>query len=544
MLLVNFSRVSKDYAGNPVFRDLDLDILEGARIGLVGENGSGKSTLFKLLCGLETPTSGQIARKRNLTIGLLQQEVDISEYSKTIFEAVSTASAELPGLAKRLGDLETRMAASEVVADADLLERVLAEYSQVQARYEALGGYTLNYRVEAVLNGLGFASHEHTHLVGSLSGGEKKLVNLAKILLRQPDLLLLDEPDNHLDIEAKAWLEQYIRDYHGTVVIISHDRHLLDRAVTKIIELEDGTLSEYAGSYSFFVEERQLRLERRKETHYLQQEEIKRLKESMHQLKGWARMNSKFAARARNMERRVDKARSEAIARPIMTRDRINVDLDAERSGKKVLEIKGLSKELGGHLLFAPFDLLLMYGERVGIVGPNGSGKTTLLKTMLGLLPPTTGSVKIGASVSVGYYSQEQETLPFEKTPVDYIRDLKKLTEPQAISFLRGLLFTYEDLRTSIARLSGGEKSRLQFARLMLTESNFLLLDEPTNNLDIASIEVLEGALDDFEGTLLTVSHDQYFLNRNVTKILALEPGGRVRVYPGNYADYLEQRAR
>ena len=543
MLLVNFSKVSKDFGGNPVFNEVDLEIIEGERIGLVGENGSGKSTLFKLLAGLDTPSSGVISRRRNLTIGYLTQEIDPALDQKTIFEAVSETSEELVALPAILSALEDQMSDPEIAADPDTMTQVLEEYGRAQERYESLGGYTLGHRVETVLNGLGFHPSEHTQRVGVLSGGEKKLVNLARILIEMPDLLLLDEPDNHLDLHAKAWLEQYIQNYPGTVLIISHDRHLLDRAVKKIFELEDGSISEYAGNYSFYFEERQQRLLKLQELYSLQQTEIKRLEVSMRQLKGWAKMNPKFAGRAEYMAKRVEKAREEAVNRPTMERDKIKVDLDADRSGKKVLEIKGLSKSFGGRVLFEPFDFTLLYGERVGIVGTNGSGKTTLLRTMMDLIPATTGTVKIGASVVLGYYAQEQETLPFDSTPLDFVRRLKKMTEPQAISFLRSLLFSYEDLRTPIRQLSGGEKSRLQMARLMLTEANFLLLDEPTNNLDIASTEVLEAALEEFEGTVLTVSHDRYFLDKIVDKVLAIGNDGRVRMYPGNFSYYYEKQA-
>lgn len=540
MLLVNFSKVSKDYGGNPVFNDVNLEIIEGERIGLVGENGSGKSTLFKLLAGLDTPSRGTISRKRNLTIGYLTQEVDPRLELKTLFEVVSETSPELAELPAILSELEAQMSDPQIASDPHTMTRILEEYGHAQERFDALGGYTLEHRVETVLHGLGFAPDEFTQEVGTLSGGEKKLVNLARILIEMPDLLLLDEPDNHLDLNAKAWLEQYIRNYPGTVLIISHDRHLLDRSVKKIFELEDGGVIEYAGNYSFFYEERMRRLLKQQELYTLQQVEIKRLEASMRQLKSWAKMNPKFAGRAEYMAKRVEKYREEAVNRPILERDKIKVDLDSDRSGKKVLEVKGLSKVIEGRVLFKPFDLTILYGERVGIVGANGSGKTTLLKTMMDLLPATTGIVKIGASVALGYYAQEQETLPFDSTPIDFVRRLKKMTEPQAISFLHGLLFRYEDLRTPIRNLSGGEKSRLQIARLMLTEANFLLLDEPTNNLDIASTEVLEEALEEFEGTVLTVSHDRYFLDKIVSKIVAIGPDGCVSVHLGNFSDYYE----
>lgn len=540
--LITIANVKKDFGGNPVFTEVNLEIADDQRIGLVGENGSGKSTLFKLIVGLDTPTSGVITRRRNLVIGYLTQEADPRMEQQTIFEAVAQSSPELAALANRLSALEAQMADPEIIADAERMMQVLEAYSKAQERFENLGGYTLEHRGEAVLSGLGFAATELHQMVGVLSGGEKKLVNLARILLQQPDVLLLDEPDNHLDLQAKTWLEDYIRAYPGTVIIISHDRRLLDRAVGKIVELEDGHVFEYAGNYSFYVEDRMKRLVKQQETYALQHREIKRLEASMHRLKTWASMNPKFAGRAEYMAKRVEKAKEEAVLRPILERDKIKVELESDRSGKKVLEVKRLSKTIDGRVLFAPFDLTILYGERVGIVGANGSGKTTLLKTMMDLLAPTSGTVKIGASVVVGYYAQEQETLPFDSTPIDFVRRLKKMNESQAIAFLHTLLFAYEDIRTPIGRLSGGEKSRLQMARLMLTEANFLLLDEPTNNLDIASSEVLEAAIEDFEGTVLTVSHDRYFLDRIVSKIVAIDQNGRVQVYPGNYSYYEEKQ--
>lgn len=540
--LITIANVKKDFGGNPVFTEVNLEIADGQRIGLVGENGSGKSTLFILIVGLDTPTGGVITRRRNLVIGYLTQEADPRMEQQTIFEAVAQSSPELAALSNRLSALEAQMADPEISASTERMTQVLEAYSKAQERFESLGGYTLEHRVEAILSGLGFAATELHQMVGVLSGGEKKLVNLARILLQQPDVLLLDEPDNHLDLQAKTWLEDYIRAYPGTVIIISHDRRLLDRAVSKIVELEDGHVFEYAGNYSFYVEDRMKRLVKQQETYALQHREIKRLEASMRRLKTWASMNPKFAGRAEYMAKRVEKAKEEAVLRPILERDKIKVELESDRSGKKVLEVKGLSKTIDGRVLFAPFDLTILYGERVGIVGANGSGKTTLLKTMMDLLAPTSGMVKIGASVVVGYYAQEQETLPFDSTPIDFVRRLKKMNESQAIAFLHTLLFAYEDIRTPIGRLSGGEKSRLQMARLMLTEANFLLLDEPTNNLDIASSEVLEAAIEDFEGTILTVSHDRYFLDRIVSKIVAIDLDGRVQVYPGNYSYYEEKQ--
>ncbi len=542
MLLANFSKVSKDFGGNSVFRDIDLEIMEGERIGLVGENGGGKSTLLRLLAGLDEPTSGVISRRRNLTLGYLRQEADPQQSSKTVFEAVSEVTQELSDLPGLLNELETRMADPALADNPEELARVLDEYGRAQERFEASGGYNGEHNVEAVLQGLGFGPAWYDLEVGLLSGGEKKLVNLARILLKSPDLLLLDEPDNHLDIEAKAWLEQFIASYRGTVVIISHDRRLLDHAVKKIFELEDGRISSYAGNYSYYFEERQRRLQKQFELYTRQQEEIKRLEGVWRQYQGWAKLNDKFATKAEDTLKRIERIKREGVSKPVMLRDKIKVNLDSDRSGKKVLEVKGLTKGYAGRRLFQPFDLTVLYGERVGIVGANGSGKTTLLKTMLDILPADAGEVKIGASVIAGYYAQEQETLPFESTPLDFVRRIKPMSEPQAIAFLSGLLFSYDDILTPILRLSGGEKSRLQLARLTLTDANFLLLDEPTNNLDMASVEVLEAALQEFEGTILTVSHDRYFLDKIANKIVSIEDDGRVRIYPGNFSYYYEKR--
>lgn len=544
MLLASLAHVSKDFGGNPVLRDIDLEILTGERIGLVGENGGGKSTLFRLLADQDQPTSGVVTRKRGLTIGYLPQEADPQQGHLTVFEAVSAASPGLQSLSARLSELEEQMASPTIAANPAQMDLVLAAYGKAQERFDALGGYTLQHRVETVLQGLGFGTSWHNVEIGTLSGGEKKLVNLARILLRQPDLLLLDEPDNHLDLQARTWLEHYISAYPGAVMIVSHDRQLLDRAVHKIFEIEDGTLSTYAGNYSYYFEERQHRLLKQYELYTLQRDEIKRLETSMHRLKEWAKLNPKFSGRAEDMVKRIERIKAQGVSKPVLDRDRIRVNLDAERSGKKVVEIHALGQRLDGRVVFEAFDLTILYGERLGIVGANGSGKTTLLKTMLGLLPAATGSVKIGASVALGYYAQEQETLPRESTPLDFVRRLRPMTEPRAISFLRGLLFSLDDMHTPIARLSGGEKSRLQIARLMLTDANFLLLDEPTNNLDIASTEVLEAALEEFEGTILTVSHDRYFLDKIVDKIIALEPDGQVHLCAGNYAYYEQSRKR
>ncbi|GER86839.1 ABC transporter ATP-binding protein [Dictyobacter vulcani] len=541
MLLVQFSKVSKDYAGNAVFDQLDLEVLTGERIGLVGENGCGKSTLLRLMADLDTPTEGTISRKRRLTMGHLSQEIDPRQHARTVFEVVQEVSDEFTAHLHYQQQLEKQMADPTIISNADALEKVLDAYGKAQERFETLGGYMVEHKAKAVLTGLGFSASSYDQKVGSLSGGEKKLVNLARILVQTPDLLLLDEPDNHLDMDAKRWLEDYIRDYPGTVVIISHDRHLLDHTVKKIFQLEDGTIDTYTGNYTAYVKERQLRLQQRYEYYLTQQDEIKRLEASLVQLREWAKMNDKFAGRMHNMEKRIARIKEDLAEKPVLVRNKMKVQLDPERSSKKVLEVKRLEVSIGSRLLCKPFDLTIMHGERIGIVGDNGSGKSTLLKMLLGLRPVQRGEVKIGPSIVPGYYSQEQETLPFESTPIQFVTRLKNMSEGQAIALLHRLLFSYRDMYNTIGNLSGGEKSRLQIARLMLTDANFLLLDEPTNNLDIPSVEVLETALQQFDGTLLMISHDRYFLDKLATKIIAIEDDCAVRTYPGNYSYYSEK---
>ncbi|HTK10246.1 MAG TPA: ABC-F family ATP-binding cassette domain-containing protein [Ktedonobacteraceae bacterium] len=544
MQLIQLSQVSKDFGGNNIFSDIDLDINEGERIGLVGENGSGKSTLFKLLVGIESPTEGIITRKRKMTSGYLTQEIDPRQYQKTVFEVVQEVSSAFATLVAHIHDLERQMASPETAADPAAMETVLDAYGRAQERFEAMGGYLVEHRARSVLSGLGMPDHLYEQKIGELSGGEKKMVNLARILVQMPDLLLLDEPDNHLDMSAKEWLENYIRDYPGTVMLISHDRHLLNNTVQKIYQLEDGAIDVYVGNYTFYVTERQRRLLQQMEDYQNQQDEIKRLEVSLVQLREWARLNDKFAGRMHNMEKRIERLKELQVQKPILQRDKLKVNLDAARSGKKVLEVRGLQTAVDGRLLFHPFDLTIFYGERIGIVGDNGSGKTTLLKMLLALRPADGGSIAIGANVVVGYYAQEQETLPFESTPLDFVRRLKQISEPQAIALLSRMLFSYRDMHTTIRHLSGGEKSRLQIARLMLTDANFLLLDEPTNNLDIPSVEVLESALLQFEGTILTVSHDRYFLDKITTKTLQIGTDKRVCAYTGNFSYMLEKQGR
>jgi ATP-binding cassette subfamily F protein 3 len=357
----------------------------------------------------------------------------------------------------------------------------------------------------------------------------------------QPSVLLLDEPDNHLDLAGKALLERVLAEHRGAVAIISHDRYFLDRAVNKIFELEDGFIHVYHTAYTGYLQAKRERLEREAELRALREREMKQIKRSAERLTEWARQNPKFAKRAGNRWRILEIKRQELAAkpRPVLDRRTVDIAFNVERGSKIVVNLEGVAKAFrdgaGERRVFEPFDLLITHGERVGLVGPNGAGKTTLFKLLLGEEEPTAGAIKIGPSCRVGYYSQEQETLDPDKTPVEIVRGLRAYSEPQALGFLAGLLFAYEDAMNTVRNLSGGEKARLQIATLMLQGANFLLLDEPTNNLDIPSCEELEAALQDFDGTILTISHDRYFLDKLVDRIVEMNVGA-ARDYPGGFS--------
>jgi ATP-binding cassette, subfamily F, member 3 len=377
--------------------------------------------------------------------------------------------------------------------------------------------------------------------VSSLSGGQKKLVGLARLILARPDVLLLDEPDNHLDLAGKAYLERLINEYPGPVVIVSHDRYLLDGVVTHIAELEDGGLTLFEGDYSAFVADKELRLARQAELYRVQQREIKRLETVIKRYAIWGKVydNEDFARRAKTIQGRLD--RMEKIERPTLERRKMGLELNGWRGSNKVLEISGLQKSftnrLGQNGVLNKLDLLVWHGERVGLIGPNGAGKSVLLRLILGQLSPEAGDIRLGPSVKVGYYAQEHETLDPTQTPLEAVRYAGSMSESNAVAFLIRYLFSYQQASQVIGDLSGGERSRLQLALLVLSGANFLLLDEPTNNLDVASAEVLENALDDFEGTVLVISHDRYFLDRTVSRLLLLEQG-RLQEYQGGYSDY------
>jgi ATP-binding cassette subfamily F protein 3 len=522
-------------------------------VGLVGPNGGGKSTLLRLMAGELASDTGFVTRRKGLTVGYLAQEPRLAP-GRTVWMEALAASTELGQVELELTEIEDRLADPAVYGDEKLLSRVLNRQARLLEEYARLGGPGYEGRVRATLRGLGFGEAELDLPVEVLSGGQKKLIGLARLLVVQPDILLLDEPDNHLDLDGKSFLEQFIRGYAGAVVIVSHDRYLLDLVVDEIVELEDGRLAHYLGSYSEYAFEKQMRLLRQQQLYQAQHKEIVRLEQTAKRLMTWGKVfdNPKFSRHGQSILKRLEKM--ERIEQPVMERKRMGLELTGWRGSDKVLEVVDLDKvfptppdgQVSAEretIILAGLDLLIWRGERVGLIGPNGAGKSLLFRLILDQEQPTAGEIHIGPSVRIGYYAQEHETLNYQWTLIDTLRQAAKLSESDCVRILGRFLFSYEQARGRVANLSGGERSRLQMALLMLSEANFLLLDEPTNNLDILSAEVLEDALSEFEGSMLVISHDRYFLDRVVDRIVELDQGGLTE-YLGGYSDYQAAKAR
>lgn len=537
MIQIQLSNITLVLGAKRIFENLNWEIQRGQRIGLIGANGAGKSSLFKLIEGEHTPElGGSITRVRLITTGYLPQHPELDP-ALTALEAAMQGNPRVAEVHAELENVEASLSDPEVYGDKKKLQRALEKQHQLVEEYHALGGDSYPERVKGILLGLGLAKSEMTKPLSVLSGGQKKLVGLARLLLLNPDILLLDEPDNHLDLPGKMYLEKLIREYDGTVVIISHDRYLLDAAVTHIAELEDGRMTVFNGNYTDYMIDKEERLARQEELYQIQQRSLARMEVAIKRYRLWTQFNDKFASRIHAMEARM--ARVEKIEKPVIERRRMDLgQLNGWRGSNKVLELAGISKSFGERNICANVNEIIWHGERVGLIGPNGAGKSVLLRMILNKEMPDTGEIKIGPSVSIGHYAQEHETLDFDQTVLDAVRYAGEMSESRATAFLLRYLFTYKQVSQKIGELSGGERSRLQLALVVLSGANFLLLDEPTNNLDIASAEVLEQALEDFEGTVLVISHDRYFLDRTVQRLLVIEDGQLAR-YTGGYSDYL-----
>lgn len=536
-ILIQASHVAYAHGGNQIFTDVTFELKDGDRVAVVGANGTGKSTLFRLLARELRPQRGDVIHQRGLTLGYLAQHSTLDP-TRTPYDLVGSVSSDPETLDRELARLEAQLA--EPLTD-DEMAAVLEAYNQTLARLDESADHDPGTVIGELLTGLRLSERLWRQPVGQLSGGEKKLVAIARFLCQQPAVLLLDEPDNHLDVDARAWLEQYLSAYPGVVGLITHDRYTIDRVANEIVELEDGAVQTYPGNYSAFRRQKRERLERQAQLRELEEREFKKLKYSAEQLTQWARQNPKFATRAENQRRKLaaERERLDATPVPILNRRTIDVEFTAERGGSMVLHGDDVSKVYDTHTVFEPFDLVIRHGERIGLIGPNGAGKTTLFRLIQEKEPPTSGVLRIGSAIEVGYFAQEQETLDGSRSPIDLVRRIKPLNEQQALGFLIGFLFDRDDALRPAGELSGGERSRLQIALLILSGANFLLLDEPTNNLDIDSVEALEDALIEFGGTILAISHDRYFLDRVCGRTLALD-AGVVRDYPGPYSYVVE----
>ncbi len=561
--VARLDNVTLYFGAQLVFENLAWEIYHDARIGLVGPNGAGKSSILKLLAGENEPNEGAVFITRGVRIGYLPQEPQF-DLSRTVMEEALDASPTLAALEREMERLTAQMGDPAIYGDARKLQRVMDAHARAVEEFQDKGGLNFDNRVRATLRGLGFDAPSLNLPLSALSGGQKKLVGLAKLLIEQPELLLLDEPDNHLDLNGKAFLEKLIADYPGAVVIVSHDRYLLDIVAEEITELEDGTLDHYVGNYSEYAFEKKQRLLKQQQMYNVQQKEIQRLEFSIHRLMSWdAGQSEKFVRRARSMMKRLDKMPK--VDRPRLERKRIGIDLAAaHRGSNKVVEIVGVQKSFDGDQVLSGVDVTVWHRERVGLIGPNGAGKSVLFRCILGAAEgqgasrilsgaeesrrtgtetPDEGEIKIGPSTTISYYAQEHQTLNYNSTLGEELRRLKPMVDRELYGLLGRFMFTPEDAKKKISALSGGEKARVQIAKLMMRGANFLLLDEPTNNLDIPSSEVLENALDDYDGTVLVISHDRYFLDNIVDRIVELEDG-KLTEYLGNYTYYVEEKAR
>lgn len=537
MVLLTLSHVYKAFVMNQVLTDVSLTLQKGGRMGLVGLNGSGKSTLLKLITGELEPDEGEITMIRGTTVGLLTQHSDIDS-SLTVTEELSRVFEPLVRMEERLREMEAEM--TEKHENAAEMARLTDAYDKLTRRFEDEGGYEYKSRVQGVLAGLGFDEKRREQPSHLLSGGEKTRLCLARLLLQKPDLLLLDEPTNHLDLASTQWLEDTIKKYKGTVLVISHDRYFLNEICDSMAEIRQTRLTQYSGNYDAFAEKREADLERQLKEYNMQQAEIERQQAIIRRYRMFNREKSIKAAESR--ERRLEKI--ERLDKPVDDKH-VRFRFEARRrSGDDVMFVNDLKKSFDGRTLFENFNLHVRSGDRIVVIGPNGVGKTTLLNIIMKRLAQDSGTIRLGANVDIGYYDQQQADLHPEKDIMSEVWDDFPQMEPGRVRDTLALfLLTGEDVFRKVGTLSGGERGRVALAKLMLKKNNVLILDEPTNHLDMDSREVLEGALDGFEGTIVAVSHDRYFINRIADKVVEMTKDG-VCEYEGNYDNYLERKRK
>ena len=533
-MILSCSNISRSFGDNHILKRVSFHIEEHEKAAVVGINGAGKSTLLKIIIGDLAPDEGSVTWAKGASIGYLAQHQDL-EGAETIYDALLEVKRPILEMEERLRNLEQSMKS----ASGEELEAMLSEYSRLNHAFELENGYACRSEITGVLKGLGFSEDEFSKPIQALSGGQKTRVSLGKLLLTKPDILLLDEPTNHLDMESIAWLETYLKGYSGSVIIVAHDRYFLDRVVTKVIELDNGTATVFSGNYSAYSDKKAMLRDAQIRAYLNQQQEIRHQEAVIAKLKSFNR--EKSIRRAESREKMLDKI--ERLEKPVEINDSMDIRLEPDVvSGNDVLTVTDLSKSFDTQTLFTHGSFEIKRGERIAVIGNNGTGKTTLLKIINGLIPADAGEIRLGAKVHIGYYDQEHQVLHMDKTLFQEIQDTyPNMNNTQIRNTLASFLFTGDDVFKLIKDLSGGVRGRVSLAKLMLSDANFLLLDEPTNHLDITSKEILESALNRYTGTVLYVSHDRYFINRTATRILDLTGQSFVN-YIGNYDYYLEKK--
>lgn len=532
-MVLSCNHISKSFVTGDVLTDCSFHIEDHEKAAIVGLNGAGKSTLLKIITGEMSPDSGDVTISKGKNIGYLAQNQDISADSTIMDEMIKTKEY-LVNMEERIRSLEIEMKSKT----GEELEALMDTYSKLNHTFELENGYAYKSEITGVLKGLGFTEDDFDKKISSLSGGQKTRVFLSRLLLLKPDIILLDEPTNHLDMTSIAWLETFLTNYPGAVIIVSHDRYFLDKIVTHVIEIENHTIRSYTGNYSAFAEKKEKIRDAELKHYYNQQREIKHQEEVIEKLKSFNR--EKSIKRAESREKMLEKM--EVLNKPVFVDSEMHLKLTPQiTSGNDVLTVKELSKSFGENVLFNNLDFEVKRGEKVAIIGDNGTGKTTILKIINNLIDADHGEISLGSKVVIGYYDQEHHVLTMENTLFEEISDAyPDMTGTEIRNVLAAFLFTGDDVFKRIADLSGGERGRVSLAKLMLSKSNFLILDEPTNHLDITSKEILENALNNYDGTVLYVSHDRYFINKTATRILDLKNKKLVN-YIGNYDYYLEK---
>ncbi|MDK0702345.1 ABC-F family ATP-binding cassette domain-containing protein [Clostridium perfringens] len=538
MIILSCRHLTKSFGIDEILRDVTFNINEGEKVGLIGPNGEGKSTLFKILTKQLDYDSGELFLDKNKTLGYLSQNLSLDS-ENTIYDEMLSVFSSLTELEDKIKTLEEKLNEPYDASKEEYHNKLIKDYTLSQELYENRGGYTFRGEISRVLKGLGFLEEDFNNQIINLSGGQKTRLALCKLLLRKPDLLLLDEPTNHLDLEAIEWLEEYLNGYKGTVFVISHDRFFLDSVTNTTFELIGGKIHCYNASYTKFLELRKKDIEARLKAYNLQQAEIKRQEEIIEKFRSFNREKSVRAAESR--QKALDKM--DRLEAPEVIKEASKISFETlVKSGNDVLHIENLKKSYDS-LLFENVNLDLKRGEKVALIGENGRGKTTLFKIIMGMLKQDSGSVSLGKNVFTGYYDQEQSNLNLDKTIIDEVwDDFPNLTTTEVRNYLASFLFTGDDVFKEISLLSGGEKCKINLLKLMLSKANLLLLDEPTNHLDIMSREALEDAILSYDGTLIVISHDRYFLNKVINKIVELQENG-LKTYLGNYNYYMDKKA-